>query len=72
MKALRQACYPGSGLQAASQGQAQSQVEHHVESPRLTFIALIPLPFVSYGGSSLITYFALVGVVQSVHMRRMR
>jgi rod shape determining protein RodA len=27
---------------------------------------------VSYGGSSLITYFALFGVVQSVHMRRMR
>lgn len=32
----------------------------------------LPLPFISYGGSSLITYFAMFGVVQSVHMRRMR
>jgi rod shape determining protein RodA len=32
----------------------------------------LPMPFISYGGSSLITYFALFGVVQSVHMRRMR
>lgn len=32
----------------------------------------LPMPFISYGGSSLITYFALLGVVQSVHMRRMR
>jgi rod shape determining protein RodA len=32
----------------------------------------LPLPFISYGGSSLITYFALFGIVQSVHMRRMR
>ena len=32
----------------------------------------LPMPFISYGGSSLITWFALFGVVQSVHMRRMR
>ncbi|HEY5663669.1 MAG TPA: FtsW/RodA/SpoVE family cell cycle protein [Ilumatobacter sp.] len=32
----------------------------------------LPLPFISYGGSSLLTYFALFGLVQSVHMRRMR
>jgi rod shape determining protein RodA len=32
----------------------------------------LPMPFVSYGGSGLITYFALFGIVQSVHMRRMR
>jgi len=32
----------------------------------------LPLPFISYGGSSLIAYFALFGIVQSVHMRRMR
>ena len=32
----------------------------------------LPLPFISYGGSSLITYFAMFGIVQSVHMRRMR
>lgn len=30
----------------------------------------IPLPFVSYGGSSLITSFTAVGLVQSVHMHR--
>ncbi|HEU5082334.1 MAG TPA: rod shape-determining protein RodA [Acidimicrobiales bacterium] len=30
----------------------------------------IPLPFVSYGGSSTIALFAGVGLVQSVHMRR--
>jgi rod shape determining protein RodA len=32
----------------------------------------LPMPFISYGGSSLITWFALLGLVQSVHMRRMR
>jgi rod shape determining protein RodA len=32
----------------------------------------LPLPFISYGGSGQVTYFALFGLVQSVHMRRMR
>lgn len=32
----------------------------------------LPMPFVSYGGSSLLVYFAMFGMVQSVHMRRMR
>jgi len=32
----------------------------------------LPMPFISYGGSSLVTYFAMLGLVQSVHMRRMR
>jgi rod shape determining protein RodA len=30
----------------------------------------IPLPFVSYGGSSLITSFVGVGLVMNIHMRR--
>lgn len=32
----------------------------------------LPMPFISYGGSSLVTYFAMFGLVQNVHMRRMR
>lgn len=32
----------------------------------------IPLPFVSYGGSSTITSFAAMGLVMNVHMRRYR
>jgi rod shape determining protein RodA len=32
----------------------------------------LPLPFISYGGSSLVAYFAMLGLVQSVHMRRYR
>ena len=30
----------------------------------------IPLPLVSYGGSSVLTTFIALGLVQSVHMRR--
>lgn len=30
----------------------------------------IPLPFVSYGGSSLVMYFAAFGIIQSIIMRR--
>jgi rod shape determining protein RodA len=30
----------------------------------------IPLPFVSYGGSSIIASFAAIGMVESVHMHR--
>jgi rod shape determining protein RodA len=30
----------------------------------------IPLPFMSYGGSSTITYFVCIGLVANVHMRR--
>jgi rod shape determining protein RodA len=32
----------------------------------------IPLPFLSYGGSSLLTTFAGIGIVLSVHMHRFR
>ena len=32
----------------------------------------LPLPFISYGGSGLLVWFAMLGLVQSVHMRRMR
>jgi len=32
----------------------------------------LPMPFISYGGSGTITYFMMFGLVQSVHMRRMR
>ena len=30
------------------------------------------LPFISYGGSGVVTFFALMGLVQNVHMRRYR
>lgn len=32
----------------------------------------IPLPFVSYGGSALLAFFAMVGLVVNVEMRRLR
>jgi rod shape determining protein RodA len=32
----------------------------------------LPMPFISYGGSGTVTYFMMFGLVQSVHMRRMR
>lgn len=32
----------------------------------------LPLPFISYGGTGQVTWFVLFGLVQSVHMRRMR
>jgi rod shape determining protein RodA len=39
---------------------------------RILPVTGLPLPFISYGGSGLIVYFAMYGLVQSVHMRRMR
>ena len=30
----------------------------------------IPLPFMSYGGSATLSYFAAIGLVLNVHMRR--
>jgi rod shape determining protein RodA len=32
----------------------------------------VPLPFISYGGSSVLSFAIMIGLVQSVHMRRMR
>jgi rod shape determining protein RodA len=32
----------------------------------------LPLPFISYGGSGLVTFFVMIGLVQNVHMRRYR
>jgi rod shape determining protein RodA len=32
----------------------------------------LPLPFISYGGSSLVAFFVMLGLVQNVHMRRYR
>jgi rod shape determining protein RodA len=32
----------------------------------------LPLPFVSYGGSHMVAFAGIVGLVQSVHMRRLR
>jgi rod shape determining protein RodA len=30
----------------------------------------IPLPFLSYGGTSLIVWFGLIGLLLNIHMRR--
>lgn len=35
-------------------------------------VAGVPLPFLSYGGSSITSFFAVVGLVQSVWIRRVR
>ncbi len=32
----------------------------------------LPLPLISYGGSGMLAYFIMFGLVQNVHMRRMR
>lgn len=32
----------------------------------------LPMPFISYGGSGIVAFFIMFGLVQSVHMRRMR
>ena len=35
-------------------------------------VAGVPLPFVSYGGSSLIAVLASIGVIQSIYVRRLK
>jgi rod shape determining protein RodA len=37
----------------------------------LTPVSGLPLPFVSYGGSHMVSTGIMVGLVQSVHMRRL-
>jgi rod shape determining protein RodA len=39
---------------------------------KLMPITGLPMPFISYGGSSAVAFFALLGLVQNVHMRRYR
>jgi rod shape determining protein RodA len=39
---------------------------------KLMPITGLPMPFISYGGSSAVAFFALMGLVQNVHMRRYR
>ena len=39
---------------------------------KLMPITGLPLPFISYGGSSVVSFYAMMGLVQSVHMRRYR
>lgn len=38
----------------------------------LTPVSGVPLPFVSYGGSHTVAFAIMIGLVQSVHMRRFR
>jgi rod shape determining protein RodA len=38
----------------------------------ITPVSGVPLPFVSYGGSHTVAFAIMIGVVQSVHMRRFR
>ena len=38
----------------------------------ITPVSGVPLPFVSYGGSHTVAYAMMIGLVQSVHMRRFR
>jgi rod shape determining protein RodA len=38
----------------------------------LTPVSGLPLPFISYGGSHLLSSAILIGLVQSIHMRRLQ
>jgi len=49
-----------------------STFENVAMSMGLMPVAGIPLPFLSYGGSATIVFFAAVGVALSVHLRRQR
>jgi rod shape determining protein RodA len=38
----------------------------------LTPVSGLPLPFISYGGSHLVSSALLIGLAQSIYMRRLR
>jgi rod shape determining protein RodA len=38
----------------------------------ITPVSGVPLPFVSYGGSHTVAFALMIGIVQSVYMRRFR
>jgi rod shape determining protein RodA len=38
----------------------------------ITPVSGVPLPFLSYGGSHTVAFAMMIGLVQSVHMRRFR
>ncbi|MFA5994757.1 MAG: FtsW/RodA/SpoVE family cell cycle protein, partial [Parcubacteria group bacterium] len=35
-------------------------------------VAGVPLPFLSYGGSSMISVLASIGIIQSIYIRRIK
>ena len=52
-----------------TKGEIYASIIHDINGPLTIIFAGIPLPFVSFGGSSMITTLLMIGLLEAIHVR---